>query len=131
MRNKELEEIFKIYRKLNSLREPGFIPQSYIENESFLSELYYQKGIIEISDINPVSKLMDNKILESSLFNNIYLWRGDITRLKIDALVNAANNKLLGCWPPLHNCIDNIIFSYAGIQLRNEMNEIMKKNRSI
>jgi hypothetical protein len=118
-----IEEIFKIYRKLNSLRESGFIPQSYIENESFLSELYYQKGIIEISDINPVSKLMDNKILESSLFNNIYLWRGDITKLKIDAIVNAANNKLLGCWQPLHNCIDNIIFSYAGIQLRNEMNE--------
>ena len=122
-----IEEIFKIYRKLNSLRESGFIPQSYIENESFLSELYYQKGIIEISGINPVSKLMDNKILESSLFNNIYLWRGDITRLKINAIVNEANNKLLGCWQPLHNCIDNIIFSYAGIQLRNEMNEIIKK----
>ena len=65
--------------------------------------------------------------MDSSLFNNIYLWKGDITRLKIDAIVNAANNKLLGCWQPLHNCIDNIIFSYAGVQLRNEMNEIMKK----
>ena len=62
-----------------------------------------------------------------NLFENIYLWKGDITRLKVDAIVNAANNQLLGCWHPLHNCIDNIINSYAGVQLRNEMNEIMLK----
>ena len=42
-------------------------------------------------------------------------------------IVNTANNKLFGCWQPLHNCIDNIIFSYSGIQLRNGINEIMKK----
>ena len=122
-----LKEIFNIYRKLNSLREPDYLPQSYIEDESFLSELNYQKGIISITDINPISNLINNKKLNSSLFNNIYLWKGDITKLKIDAIVNAANNKLLGCWQPLHNCIDNIIFSYAGVQLRNEMKEIMKK----
>ena len=122
-----IEEIFKIYRKLNSIREPGYIPKSYIDDESFLSDLNYQKGIIQITDLNPISHLINNKKMDSSLFNNIYLWKGDITRLKIDAIVNAANNKLLGCWQPLHNCIDNIIFSYAGVQLRNEMNEIMKK----
>ena len=122
-----IKEIFKIYRRLNSLREPDYLPKSYIEDESFLSELNYQKGVISITDINPISHLINNKKLNSSLFNNIYLWKGDITRLKIDAIVNAANNKLLGCWQPLHNCIDNIIFSYAGVQLRNEMKEIMKK----
>ena len=122
-----IKEIFKIYRRLNSLREPGYLPKSYIEDESFLAELNYQKGIISITDINPISNLINNKKLNSSLFNNIYLWKGDITKLKIDAIVNAANNKLLGCWQPLHNCIDNIIFSYAGVQLRNEMKEIMKK----
>ena len=106
---------------------PGFIPQSYIDDESFLSELNYQKGIIKISDLNPVSKLINSNIIDSSLFNNIYIWKGDITRLKIDAIVNAANNRLLGCWQPLHNCIDNVIFSYAGVQLRNEMNELMNK----
>ena len=121
--NKKLriEKTFNIYRKLNSIRMPGFIPQSYIDDESFLSELNYQKGIIKIFDLNPVSKLINSNIIDSSLFNNIYLWKGDITRLKIDAIVNAANNRLLGCWQPLHNCIDNVIFSYAGVQLRNEM----------
>ena len=122
-----IEEKFKIYRKLNSIREPGFLPQSYIEEESFLSDLSYQKGIIELKDLKPVSHLINNNKIDSTLFKNIYLWRGDITRLKVNAIVNAANNRLLGCWQPLHNCIDNVIFSHAGVQLRNEMNEIMKK----
>ena len=123
-----IEELFKVYRKLNSERNPGNIPQSYIEDESFLSDLNFQKGLVEINDLKPVSHIINNdKKIDSTLFRNIYIWKGDITRLKVNAIVNAANNRLLGCWQPLHNCIDNVIFSYAGIQLRNEMNEIMKK----
>ena len=53
------------------------------------------------------------------------LWQGDITRLQVDAIVNAANSQLLGCWAPLHNCIDNCIHSAAGIQLRQECYELM------
>ena len=54
------------------------------------------------------------------------LWQGDITTLKVDAIVNAANSKLLGCFVPLHNCIDNVIHSSAGLQLREECNKIME-----
>ena len=56
----------------------------------------------------------------------LHLWRGDITRLKVDAIVNAANSALLGCFIPLHNCIDNTIHSTAGIQLRRARNALMQ-----
>lgn len=54
------------------------------------------------------------------------LWQGDITRLQVDAIVNAANSRGLGCWHPLHNCIDNAIHSAAGLQLRQECNRILQ-----
>lgn len=63
--------------------------------------------------------------------NTIILWKGDITRLKVDAIVNAANNQMLGCFVPCHECIDNAIHSAAGIQLRLECNEIMNKQGSL
>lgn len=54
------------------------------------------------------------------------LWQGDITRLKVDAIVNAANPRGLGCWNPLHPCVDNDIHSAAGLQLRQECNKILQ-----
>lgn len=54
------------------------------------------------------------------------VWQGDITRLKVDAIVNAANSRGLGCWHPLHACIDNAIHSAAGLQLRQECNRILQ-----
>ena len=54
------------------------------------------------------------------------VWQGDITRLKVDAIVNAANGMGLGCWHPLHACIDNCIHSAAGLQLRQECNNILQ-----
>ena len=54
------------------------------------------------------------------------LWKGDITRLKVDAIVNAANSRGLGCWHPLHYCVDNAIHSAAGLQLRQECNKILQ-----
>ena len=58
--------------------------------------------------------------------SSLLLWQGDITRLKVDAIVNAANAQALGCWAPLHNCIDNCIHSAAGIQLRKECADKMQ-----
>ena len=57
----------------------------------------------------------------------ISLWQGDITTLHCDAIVNAANSALLGCWQPCHSCIDNIIHSLSGVQLRIRCNEIMQE----
>lgn len=56
----------------------------------------------------------------------IVLWQGDITRLRVDAIVNAANSQLLGCFVPLHPCIDNAIHSAAGMQLRNACEALMR-----
>lgn len=67
-----------------------------------------EKGIVEIAE------------------EGIQLWKGDITRLKVDAIVNAANSQMLGCFIPLHPCIDNAIHSAAGIQLRCACNEMMQ-----
>ena len=58
--------------------------------------------------------------------DGLQLWQGDITRLHVDAIVNAANAQALGCWSPLHNCIDNCIHSAAGIQLRKECADVMQ-----
>jgi O-acetyl-ADP-ribose deacetylase (regulator of RNase III) len=74
------------------------------------------KGIVRIEDIAP-----------SQLDKRLYLWQGDITRLQVDAIVNAANSALLGCFVPNHRCIDNAIHSAAGIQLRLACQELMEK----
>jgi len=74
-------------------------------------------------------KKEEKEIVGSSptMTRGLYLWQGDITTLKVDAIVNAANSALLGCFAPLHACIDNCIHTFAGIQLRLACNELMKK----
>ena len=94
--------------------EPRLIAEDFLTMQD--AELQMQredKGIVEISDITPQT-------------SDILLWQGDITRLKVEAIVNAANAQALGCWAPLHNCIDNCIHSAAGIQLRKECADKMQ-----
>ena len=94
--------------------EPRPIAEDFLTKQD--AELQMQcedKGVVEISDITPQT-------------SDILLWQGDITRLKVDAIVNAANAQALGCWAPLHNCIDNCIHSAAGIQLRKECADKMQ-----
>lgn len=91
------------------------VSQDYINAENqFLQDLTVQKGITDIFDLQPIE-------------NNIYLWQGDITTLKCGAIVNAANSGMTGCYQPCHNCIDNCIHTFAGVQLRLECAEIMRK----
>lgn len=73
-----------------------------------------------------LNKTLTSPIDIKEVKGKIALWKGDITTLKVDGIVNAANSKLLGCFVPMHNCIDNVIHSAAGIQLREECNSIMQ-----
>lgn len=82
--------------------------------DAYLQEECVQKGVISLSDISMAKP-------------GIYLWQGDITRLSVDAIVNAANSAVLGCFVPCHGCIDNAIHSAAGIELRLECSRIMEK----
>lgn len=72
-------------------------------------------------------RVTDCAEIPASIHRNIKLWRGDITTLKVDAIVNAANQALLGCFVPCHNCIDNAIHSASGLQLREECAQIMER----
>ena len=99
-----------------NVRPPMPLDKNFLElQDKILSEEVLERGIVDIKNIPDVEK-------------NIKLWQGDITRLKVDAIVNAANSALLGCFVPLHNCIDNAIHSAAGLQLREACNKISTGN---
>lgn len=109
------DEQFILYRSLVNVRMPESISDEYLTLEDeYLQEEIRQKGITHIKELIPCS-------------NDIYLWQGDITTIDADAIVNAANNQLLGCFCPCHACIDNCIHTFAGVRLRLECNEIMQK----
>ena len=104
-----------LLRSLMNERMPAPISDEYVGIESeYLKEETAAKGINRLADLKPVEK-------------GIYLWQGDITTLECDAIVNAANSQMLGCFLPLHNCIDNCIHTFAGLRLRNKCAEIMQK----
>lgn len=108
-------EQFRLYRSLVNVRSAYEISAEYLAMEDeYLRQKTAEKGITDIADLSPVE-------------DDIYLWRGDITTLKCGAIVNAANSGMTGCYQPCHNCIDNCIHTFAGIRLRLECAEIMKK----
>lgn len=104
-----LEERQLMMRALMNVWEPKAIGNEFRKMQD--AELQMQredKGVVEVNN------------------EGLVLWQGDITRLKVDAIVNAANAQALGCWVPLHNCIDNCIHSAAGIQLRKDCADKMQ-----
>lgn len=115
----------RLYHALVNVRQPNKISDKYLESEDeYLQYLLSRKGVTKMDDIQTLDETYpDTKIRNS---NKMALWRGDITTLEIDAIVNAANSQGLGCFMPLHKCIDNQINTYAGIRLRLECNEYMK-----
>lgn len=106
----------KLLRALMNQHPGDGLPAEFFPlQDAELAEQARARGVVELSQIPP-----------SPLFPQLRLWRGDITRLAVDAIVNAANAQLLGCFHPLHNCIDNIIHSCAGLQLRAECRQLMQ-----
>lgn len=104
-----------LLRSLMNIRPPIPLQEDFLNlQDEFLSNERKEKGIVNVTDLQPINVKSD-----------FILWQGDITRLNSDAIVNAANCALLGCFHPRHGCIDNAIHSAAGLQLRDECNKIM------
>lgn len=115
----------RLLRSLMNVRFPGEISGDYLEvQDALLKEEAEQKGIITLEEIPVIADAYPCGGIKNP--EKISLWRGDITRLAADAIVNAANSQLLGCFVPCHGCIDNAIHSAAGLQLRNACAEIME-----
>lgn len=104
-----------LLRTLMNIWEVEKLPEQFFDvQDEYLKQKLSEKNIVELEELDEIEK-------------NIYLWQGDITTLKVDAIVNAANKALLGCFIPHHRCIDNAIHTQAGLQLRQECFEIMQK----
>jgi len=115
-----------LLRALINIRPPTPIQPNLLHlQDMILSSERDAKIIINPYSLASIDKKFPN--FDFPLADKLALWKGDITTLATDAIVNAANLKLLGCFIPHHKCIDNVIHSAAGIQLRLECNELMQK----
>ena len=100
-------------RSLMNIRLAAPISEQFTKiQDAYLQEINADRGVVSLSELEEVEP-------------EIYLWQGDITRLNADGIVNAANSGMTGCYQPCHNCIDNCIHTYAGIQLRNYCQQMM------
>ena len=105
----------RLLRGLMNVRQPG-LPESDVlrVQDKYLQGRIAQMGITSLGDL-------------SSVAPHLYLWQGDIATLACDAIVNAANSQMTGCWAPNHICIDNCIHTFAGVQLRWECAQLMQR----
>ncbi len=112
-----------LFRALRNVREPKPVSEEFLrlQDEELQAQLQ-EKGIVEWDDIEGVCR---GEKFFAPTGKQLLLWQGDITRLRVDAIVNAANAQMLGCFHPLHRCIDNAIHSAAGVQLREECHRLM------
>ena len=115
---RDIEGRRRLLRSLMNIRMPRRMPAETLRlQDAYLRERAEEKGIVTPEEI-PVKEGV------------ISLWQGDITRLAADAIVNAANSQMLGCFVPMHSCIDNCIHSFAGVQLRAECDRQMRLLRA-
>lgn len=109
------EEQKRLLRSLLNVRMPEEVDDEFVTMQNdYLQEEIAGKGITDFRELEPLA-------------DGIYLWQGDITTLRCDAIVNAANSGMTGCYVPCHRCIDNCIHTYAGVQLRLACAEQMRQ----
>ena len=109
----------RVLRSLMNVRMPAALPEEVLRvQDEYLQQRVVENGIVDVSALPEV-------------LPHICIWQGDITRLNADAIVNAANSQMLGCFVPMHTCIDNCIHTFAGTELRLECFEKMKELRSV
>lgn len=104
-----------LLRGMMNVRSPKKIDPEFLEvQDAYLQQAAMDKGITDAADLTPIQP-------------GLYLWQGDITTLRCDAIVNAANSGMTGCYVPNHRCIDNAIHTFAGVQLRLACQELMER----
>lgn len=105
----------RLLRSLLNLRIPRPVSRAFLEiQDAYLQAETAGKGVTDLADLQPVR-------------DGLYIWQGDITTLRCDAIVNAANSQMLGCFCPCHGCIDNAIHTFSGVQLRAACAELMRR----
>ena len=111
----EPESQRQLLRGLMNIRTPQSIGADFLKmQDAYLQGETAAKGITDVADLTPIRP-------------GLYLWQGDITTLKCDAIVNAANSGMTGCYIPNHRCIDNAIHTFAGVELRLACAELMEQ----
>lgn len=111
----DTEQQKQLLRALMNVRAPQQIGTEFLRiQDEYLKYEIAAKGITDVAELTPVQQ-------------GIYLWQGDITTLKCDAVVNAANSGMTGCYIPNHRCIDNAIHTFAGMQLRLICDNLMEQ----
>lgn len=109
------DEQRQLLRGLMNVRAPQRIGADFLQvQDNYLQDETAAKGMTDLADLTPVQP-------------GLYLWQGDITTLKCDAIVNAANSGMTGCYVPNHRCIDNAIHTFAGVELRLACAKLMKR----
>ena len=109
------DEQRQLLRGLMNVRAPHSIGADFLQvQDDYLQDETAAKGMTDLADLTPVQP-------------GLYLWQGDITTLKCDAIVNAANSGMTGCYVPNHRCIDNAIHTFAGVELRLACAELMER----
>lgn len=111
----DTQEQKMMLRSLMNVRMPKDISGEFLSiQDAYLQQVQEEKGVVTLKDMEELQP-------------DFYIWKGDITRLQVGAIVNAANSGMTGCYQPCHNCIDNCIHTYAGIQLRNYCDDMMRQ----